>query len=108
MGARLGTGLGAPLERRFVISSGSASRSPGSSDGEESACDAGDQVPSLAWEVPLEKQTATLSSILAWRIPWAEEPGGLQSSFHAEKDCRSPVQSIQLKSPLCSQHVFPK
>ena len=34
---------------------------------------------SLGWEDPLEKQMATHSSILAWRIPWMEEPGGLQS-----------------------------
>ena len=33
----------------------------------------------LGWEDPLEKGTATHSSILAWRIPWTEEPGGLQS-----------------------------
>ena len=31
------------------------------------------------WEDPLEEEIATHSSILAWRIPWAEEPGGLQS-----------------------------
>ena len=37
------------------------------------------QVQCLAWEDPLEKGKATHSSILAWRIPWAEEPGGLQS-----------------------------
>ena len=37
------------------------------------------QVQSLGWEVPLEKRMATHSSILAWRIPWTEEPGGLQS-----------------------------
>ena len=37
------------------------------------------QVPSLGWEDPLEKEMATLSSILAWRIPWTEEPGGLLS-----------------------------
>ena len=37
------------------------------------------QVQSLGWEDPLEKGTATHSSILAWRIPWTEEPGGLQS-----------------------------
>ena len=37
------------------------------------------QVRSLGWEDPLEKGTATHSSILAWRIPWTEEPGGLQS-----------------------------
>ena len=36
-------------------------------------------VPSLGWEDPLEKGMATHSSILAWRIPWMEEPGRLQS-----------------------------
>ena len=36
-------------------------------------------VRSLGWEDPLEKEMATHSSILAWRIPWTEEPGGLQS-----------------------------
>ena len=36
------------------------------------------QVQSLVWENPLEKKMATRSSILAWRIPWTEEPGGLQ------------------------------
>ena len=36
------------------------------------------RVPSLGWEDPLEKDTATHSSILAWRIPWTEESGGLQ------------------------------
>ena len=36
-------------------------------------------VPSLSQEDPLEEEVATHSSILAWRIPWAEEPGGLQS-----------------------------
>ena len=34
---------------------------------------------SLGWEDPLEKEMATHSCILAWRIPWMEEPGGLQS-----------------------------
>ena len=37
------------------------------------------QVRSLGWEDPLEKDMATHSSILAWRIPWTEEPSGLQS-----------------------------
>ena len=36
-------------------------------------------VRSLGQEDPLEKEIATLSSILAWRIPWTEESGGLQS-----------------------------
>ena len=34
------------------------------------------RVPSLGWEEPLEEGMATHSSILAWRIPWTEEPGG--------------------------------
>ena len=37
------------------------------------------RVQSLAWEDPLEKEMATPSSILAWKISWTEEPGGLQS-----------------------------
>ena len=36
-------------------------------------------VPSLGWEDPLEKEMATHSSTLAWKIPWTEEPGRLQS-----------------------------
>ena len=36
-------------------------------------------VQSLSWEDPLEKGMATHSSILAWRIPWTEDPGGLRS-----------------------------
>ena len=39
-------------------------------------------VRSLGWEHPLEKGTATLSSVLAWRIPWTEEPGGLRAWGH--------------------------
>ena len=37
------------------------------------------RVQSLGWEDPLEKGMATHTSILAWRIPWTEEPGGLQT-----------------------------
>ena len=36
-------------------------------------------VQPLGWEDPLEKEMATHSSILAWRIPWTEEPGRLQT-----------------------------
>ena len=46
------------------------------SDGKESACNARD----LSWEDPLEKETATHSSILAWRIPQTEESDRLQST----------------------------
>ena len=45
----------------------------------ESACNAGDRVQSLGQEDPLEKEMATHSSILAWKIPQMEEPGRLQS-----------------------------
>ena len=38
------------------------------------------EVQSLGWEDPLEEGMATHSSILAWRIPWTEEPDGLQST----------------------------
>ena len=37
------------------------------------------QAPSLGWEDHLEEEMATHSSIVAWRIPWSEKPGGLQS-----------------------------
>ena len=50
--------------------------------GKESACNTRDtetQVQFLGWEDPLEEETATHSNILAWKIPWTEEPGGLQS-----------------------------
>ncbi len=44
------------------------------------------QVRSLGWEDPLEEEMATHSSILAWEIPWTEEPGGLQSMGLQELD----------------------
>ena len=37
------------------------------------------EIQTLGWEDPLEKEMATLSHILAWKILWTEEPGGLQS-----------------------------
>ena len=40
----------------------------------------------LGWEDPVEKEMAILSSILAWKIPWTEEPGGLQSMGSQESD----------------------
>ena len=53
-------------------------------------------VQSLGWEDPLEKGMATHSSILAWRIPWTEEPGGLQSmrSQRVRHDWVTNTQSI--------------
>ena len=58
---------------------------PGSSDGKESAYNAGDQIRSLNREDPLEKGLATHSNILAWRIPWTEGPGRLQSSMGSQR-----------------------
>ena len=52
---------------------------PDGSDYKESACSADTRIQSLGQEDPLEKGMTTQSSILAWRIPWTEEPGGLQS-----------------------------
>ena len=43
------------------------------------AGDIRDEVPSLGGEDPLEKELATHSSILPWKLPWAQEPGRLQS-----------------------------
>ena len=54
---------------------------PGGSDGKVSACNVGDQVQSLGWEDPLEKEVATRCSILAWKIAWMEEPDRLQSMW---------------------------
>ena len=52
---------------------------PGGSDGKVSACNVGDRVQSLGWEDPLEKEMATHSSVLAWRIPWT---GSWQATIH--------------------------
>ena len=52
---------------------------PGGSGGKESACNAGDLGPVPGWEGPLEEGMAATPPILAWRMPWTEEPGRLQS-----------------------------
>ena len=52
---------------------------PGGSDSKGSACIQETQVQSLGGGDPLEEEMAPSSSILAWRIPWTEEPRGLQS-----------------------------
>ena len=51
---------------------------PGGSDGKESAWNVGDTSSISGWEDTLEMEMATHSSILALRIPWTEEPGGLK------------------------------
>ena len=52
---------------------------PCSSVGKESDCKAGDLDLIPGWENTLEKEMATYSNILAWRIPWTEKPGRIQS-----------------------------
>ena len=49
-------------------------------------------VRSLDWEDPLEKEMATHSSILAWRIPWTEEPGGL--TVHGVAKSRTQLSNL--------------
>ena len=65
-------------------------------------------VPSLGGEDPLEKETATHSSVLAWRIPWTEEPGGLQSHRVAKNWARLSNQTTgegEQQRSRQSQHV---
>ena len=50
------------------------------------AGDISDELLSLGWEDPLEKEMATHSSIPAWKSPWTEKPGGLQSMGSQESD----------------------
>ena len=60
-------------------------------------------VQSLGWEDPLEKEMATHSSILAWRIPWTEEPGlvlhGVTKSHPGEGN-GNPLQYPCLENPV--------
>ena len=53
---------------------------PGGADGKVSATMRETQAQSLGWEEPLEKEMATHSSTIAWKIPWTEETGRLQST----------------------------
>ena len=74
-------------------------------------------VQSLGGEDPLEEEMATHSSILAWRIPWTEEPGGLQSmgsqrvrhEWVTEHSCAHPGVYIQKKlhNVVC-QNYYPE
>ena len=64
------------------------------------------QVQSLGGEDPLEKEIATHSSILAWKIPWAEEPGWLQSMGCKESDTTERVNHHHLHIGMVSPHVI--
>ena len=76
----------------------------------ESTCNVGDQDPIPGWGRSLEKGMATHSSILAWRIPWTEEPGGLQSMGSprvrhnlATEQQQQPLREV---TPLLLAHTF--
>ena len=64
-------------------------------------------VPSLGREDPLEKEMATYSSILAWRIPWTEEPGGLQSMGSQSRTQLSNLSTAQGPLEKCDIRDFP-
>ena len=64
---------------KISVCAGSQVGFPGSSVSKESVCSAGDLGLIPESERPLEKEMANHSSILAWKIPWTEEPSGLQS-----------------------------
>ena len=62
------------------------------------------RVRSLAWEDPLEKEMATHSSILAWRIPWTEDPDRLQSMGCKESDM---TERLHFRRKAISNLGFP-
>ena len=63
-------------------------------------------VRSLGWEDPLEKEMATHSSILVWRIPWLEEPGRLQSMGSQELDTTEQLHFLLSFFFLCLLNPF--
>ena len=69
-------------------------------------------VQSLGQEDPMEKGMATHSNILAWEIPWTEEPGGLQSMDHKESGTTESLSMQQLnpgqpaRSHACPMEYF--
>ena len=73
------------LERLALLGDASHHCFPGGSDGNQPAMWE-TYVRFLGWEDPLEEGMATHSSILAWIIPWTEEPGGVQSMGSQESD----------------------
>ena len=62
-------------------------------------------VPSLGGEDPLEEGMATHSSILGWRIPWTEEPGGLQSTW-LQRDTTERLNNNNKSYKMDTENVF--
>ena len=71
-------------------------------------------VPSLGWEDPLEEAMATNSYILAWEIPWTEEPGGSQRAQHDRVTAHTHISALTVtlaldlpvSSPVTDWEVF--
>ena len=63
------------------------------------------QVQSLGREDPLEKGMATHSSILAWKIPWTEEPGGYSPGDHRVRHDRATLSQFKNKQPCKTSGV---
>jgi len=78
---------------------------PGGLDGKEAAAVAETWVQSLGQEDPLEKEMATYSSILAWKIPWTEESGRLESMGSQRVEHNS-VTSLSLFHKSYNQSTF--
>ena len=77
----------------------------GGSDGKEFACSVGDPGLIHGSGRSLGEGNATHASILAWRIPWTEEPGSLQSTGHKESDTtEQPSLSLSHHTLIC--HPF--
>ena len=77
---------------------------PGGSDGKQPTYNGG----VLGWEDPLEEGMASHSSILAWRIPWTEEPGGLHSPWgHKELDMTELLNTHKFSFKYIQMRDFP-
>ena len=59
------------------------------------------RIQSLGWEDPLEKEMATYSGIVVWRIPWTEEPGELSPWGHYESDM---IEQLTLYETTVARH----
>ena len=83
---------------------------PGGSVVKETAYNAGDargMVQSLGWEDSLEEGMATHTSILAWRIPWTEEPGRRQSTGCKESDTTEATEHSTLHTYFANSFKAP-
>ena len=64
------------------------------------------RVQSLGWEVPLEKEMEIHSSILAWKIPWTEKPGGLHSLGCKESDMTERLNTVLARLKVIGETIL--